>query len=223
MLIGVFSIMRGAYWDDPYPGYGAKHRRMMQARERTQTLAMGLANEIDEAKEEADEELARIAEKSQEAIGAARQALAKAQQNAAAWDVSAAAIIDVGREAIETYREANRGARRAEEPDYFEDDPFDKIALRTSKATIAALEGAISRATAGITQCKSQLAGARAQIEAEYHSFYDDEIAPFLKGIAESAATKVKDEFDSLDEAPRARSAPEGNGEVVRLKRGRAG
>ena len=43
--------------------------------------------------------------------------------------------------------------------------------------------------------CKSQLAGARAQLEAEYHSFYDDELTPFLKNIENNATVSVRGEF----------------------------
>jgi hypothetical protein len=41
--------VRGAYWDDPYPGYGPRHRRMEAERERVQDLALGLSSDIDEA------------------------------------------------------------------------------------------------------------------------------------------------------------------------------
>jgi len=57
------------------------------------------------------------------------------------------------------------------------------------------LTSAFSRATANITACKSQLAGARAQLEAEYHSFYDDELTPFLKNIENNATVAVRGEF----------------------------
>ena len=129
MLIGVFSIVRGVSWDDPYPGFGPVHRRMVNSRERTEKLALTLANEVDVAKAAADQELADVAARSQDAIGAVRQALAKAQDNAATWDAVSASIVDVGRDAIDIYRDANRGTRRASAPDYFDDDPFDAIAL----------------------------------------------------------------------------------------------
>jgi hypothetical protein len=226
MLIGVFSIVRGANWDDPYPGYGPRHRRMMESRERTQELALALANEVDDAKDAADKELARIATSSQTAIGAVRHALAKAQDNAATWDAASVAIMDVGRDAIDIYRDANRAARRAAEPGYFEDDPFDDLAPESSASLISALESALSRSTANITQCKSQLAGTRAQLEAEYHSFYDDELSPFLRGIADSAATKVKAEFEPSagqpdDERDEEDESVEAEREVVRLSRRR--
>jgi hypothetical protein len=208
MLIGVFSIVRGATWDDPYPGYGPRHRRVIDARQRTQEFALALSHEVDAAKEAADQEMARVAASSQDAIGAARRALAKAQDNAARWDAAAATILDIGRDAIEIYRDANRSTRRAAEPVYFEEDPFDDVTVESSASMIAALESAISRSTAGITQCKSQLAGARAQLEAEYHSFYDDELSPFLRGIAETAATNVKSEFDPLQPPEPGRRRP---------------
>jgi hypothetical protein len=71
------------------------------------------------------------------------------------------------------------------------------------------LTTAFARATSNITACKSQLAGARAQLEAEYHSFYDDELTPFLKGVADAAHASARTEFGSVEELPkRARHAP---------------
>jgi hypothetical protein len=199
MLIGIFAIVRGVTWDDPYPGFGPVHRRMLEARERTEQLALSMANEVDAAKAAADSELAEILSKSQDAIGAARQALGKAQDNAADWDAVSASMLDLGRDAIDLYRDANRNARETPAPAYFDEDPFEDISLESSANTIAALESALSRSTANITQCKSQLAGVRAQLESEYHSFYDDELSPFLRSIADAAATQVKSEFDPIE------------------------
>src|SRR3972149_485235 len=43
LLIGIFAVPRGAHWDEPYPGYGARHRRMEEARERGQGPPPGLS------------------------------------------------------------------------------------------------------------------------------------------------------------------------------------
>jgi hypothetical protein len=223
LMIGIMSIGRAAYWDDPYPGYGPRHRRMMQARDLTQELAVKLAADIDEAKDEADEALAEVANNSQRSINKIRQALSKAQDNAAQWDVEAAAIMDVGRDALDVYREANTQARNTAEPRHFSKDPFEDFEVDSGAAMVGALESALSRSTTGITQCKSQLAGIRAQLESEYHSFYDDELSPFLRGVADSAAAKVKDEFGDVPlEDKRARREQDIDPEVVRFKRGAA-
>ena len=120
ILIGIFSVARGAHWDDPYPGYGPRHRRMEAARERAEDIAMRLSEEIDEAKEEADEAMAAIAAKSTEQVNALRRAIARTQDNAAAWDYTSKQIIAEGRDAIEVYRDANRETRSERAPAYFE-------------------------------------------------------------------------------------------------------
>lgn len=195
LLIGIFSIARGAHWDDPYPGYGPRHRRVEEARERAQEIALRLSSEVDEAKDAADEALTEIAAKSTEMVSALRRAIARTQDNAAEWDFTAAQIIAEGRDAIELYREANAKARSAGKPRYFAGNPFVDVEPPKSAEVLEALTTAFSRATSNITVCKSQIAGARAQLEAEYHSFYDDELSPFLKGIENAAAVSVRTEF----------------------------
>lgn len=195
LLIGIFAIARGAHWDDPYPGYGPRHRRMEEARERAQELALGLSHDVDEAKEAADEALNEIAAKSTEWVGALRRAIARTQDNAAAWDFTAAEMVTEGRDAIEIYRDANREARTEPAPGYFDDDAFSETEPPTSSEVLESLTTAFSRATGNITACKSQLAGARAQLEAEYHSFYDDELTPFLKNVENAAHVTVRSEF----------------------------
>lgn len=198
LLIGIFAVARGAHWDDPYPGYGPRHRRVEEARERTQEIAMRLSSEVDEAKEAADEALNDVSRKSAEGVGALRQAIARTQDNAALWDFTAAEILAVGREAIDLYRDANKEARDTPAPRYFATDPFADAQPQSSAEVLEELTTAFSRATTNITACKSQLAGARAQLEAEYHSFYDDELTPFLKGIEDRATVNVRGEFGDV-------------------------
>jgi hypothetical protein len=195
LLIGIFSVARGAHWDDPYPGYGPRHRRTEEARERTQEIAQQLAADVDAAKDDADRALSEIATHSSAAVGALRQAIARTQDNAATWDFTAAEILTEGRDAIEIYRDANRAARTAREPAYFDADAFEDAEPPSSADILETLTSAFSRATSNITLCKSQLAGARAQLEAEYHSFYDDELTPFLKSIENNATIAVRGEF----------------------------
>ncbi len=195
LLIGIFAVARGANWDDPYPGYGPRHRRMEEARERTQDIAQRLSTDIDEAKADADQALNQINVTSTSAVGALRQAIARTQDNAAIWDFTAAEILTEGRDAIEIYRDANREAREGRAPAYFDRDAFDDHEPPSSAEIIESLTTAFGRATANITACKSQLAGARAQLEAEYHSFYDDELTPFLKNIENTATIAVRGEF----------------------------
>lgn len=208
LLIGVFAVARGVHWDDPYPGYGQRHRRVEAARERARELMLSLSGQVDAAKEGADETLNGVAARSQEAVGALKQALARTQDNAGAWDQSSAELLAAGREAIAIYRAANRAARTTREPAYFSADAFAATSAPASIAIVDALDNALARATANITQCKSQLAGARAQLEAEYQSFYDDEMAPFLKGVADAASVRVRGEFLEpgavIEPAPRA-------------------
>jgi hypothetical protein len=203
LLIGVFSIARGAHWDDPYPGYGPRHRRMEEARERTHAIVQRLSSDIDEAKEGADEALAAIASKSTEMVGALRRAIARTQDNATAWDFTAKQTLEEGRDAIEIYRDANRAARTSPAPAYFDEDAFEDLEPPKSADVLEELTSAFSRATSNITKCKSQIAGAKAQLEAEYHSFYDDELTPFLKGVENAATVQVRSEFA---DAPGSRS-----------------
>ena len=215
LLIGIFSIARGAHWDDPYPGYGPRHRRVEEARERAHDIVQGLSSDIDGAKEAADEALASVASKSTEMVSSLRRAIARTQDNATAWDFTAAQMIAEGRDAIEIYRDANRAARTTPVPDYFDEDAFEDIQPPKSAEVLEQLTTAFSRATGNITACKSQIAGARAQLEAEYHSFYDDELAPFLKGIENAATVQVRTEFADVPSA-RSRvdlSSPEDDGE----------
>jgi hypothetical protein len=205
LLIGIFAVARGAHWDDPYPGYGPRHRRVEAARERTREIAMGLSEQVDEAKQEADEALNDIATESSTLVNALRQAIARTQDNATAWDFTAAEIINAGREAMQIYRSANSEARSSSAPSYFSVDPFADAAPPRSREVLESLNSSFSRATAHITACKSQLAGARAQLEAEYRSFYEDELQPFLKGIADNATAQVRTEFE---DGPAPRSAP---------------
>lgn len=195
LLIGIFAVARGAHWDDPYPGYGPRHRRMEEARERTQYIAQRLAADIDVAKQDADRLLHEISVSSTTAVAALRQAIARTQDNAAIWDYTAAEILAEGRDAIEIYRDANRESRETRAPAYFDRDAFDDAEPPSSAEIIETLTTAFGRATANITACKSQLAGARAQLEAEYHSFYDDELTPFLKNIENNATIAVRGEF----------------------------
>jgi len=201
LLIGIFSIARGAHWDDPYPGYGPRHRRVEEARERAHDIVQNLSSDIDAAKTIADEALAAVASKSTEMVGALRRAIARTQDNATAWDFTAAQMIAEGRDAIEIYRAGNRAARTSRAPDYFDEDAFDGLDPPKSADVLEQLTTAFSRATGNITACKSQIAGARAQLEAEYHSFYDDELAPFLKGIENAAAVHVRGEFADVANA----------------------
>jgi hypothetical protein len=136
--------------------------------------------------------------KSTSAVSALRQAIAKTQDNAAIWDFTAAEILAEGRDAIEIYRSANKAAREGKPPAYFNDDPFDDLEPPSSEEVLKTLTSAFSRATSNITACKSQLAGARAQLEAEYHSFYDDELTPFLKNIENNATVAVRGEFGDV-------------------------
>ncbi|MEZ5961027.1 MAG: hypothetical protein R3C30_11470 [Hyphomonadaceae bacterium] len=195
LLIGIFAIARGAHWDDPYPGYGPRHRRMEEARERSQDIAQRLAEDVDVAKADADRLLNEVSVTSTSAVAALRQAIARTQDNAAIWDYTAAEILTQGRDAIEIYRDANREARDTRAPAYFDRDAFDDAEPPSSAEIIETLTTAFGRATANITACKSQLAGARAQLEAEYHSFYDDELTPFLKNIENTATIAVRGEF----------------------------
>lgn len=195
LLIGIFAVARGANWDDPYPGYGPRHRKVEEARERSQEIAQRMAGDIDQAKADADLAMNEVSVKSTAAVGALRQAIAKTQDNAAIWDFTAAEILTEGRDAIELYRDANRAARSARAPAYFDDDAFDDAEPPSSAEILETLTSAFGRATSNITMCKSQLAGARAQLEAEYHSFYDDELTPFLKNIENNATVAVRSEF----------------------------
>lgn len=211
LLIGIFSIARGAHWDEPYPGYGPRHRRMEEARERGEDIAQRLAADVDAAKDAADQALAAIATKSTEMVGALRQAIARTQDHAADWDFTAAQMISEGRDAITIYREANVEARSTNAPAYFDEDAFADSEPPSSQEVLESLTNAFSRATSNITACKSQLAGARAQLEAEYHSFYDDELTPFLKGIADAATVSVRTEFadaEALTRRSRERPVP---------------
>jgi hypothetical protein len=195
LLIGIFAIARGAYWDEPYPGYGPRHRKLEEARERTHEIAQMLAREVDVAKQDADGALLQIHEQSVNAVGSLRQAIARTQDNAAAWDFTVAEALAVGREAIGIYREANREMRSAPPPVGFKKDPFGGQVPPTSGQVLDKLQKSFQRATANITACKSQIAGARAQLEAEYHSFYDDELTPFLKNIEDNAHASARTEF----------------------------
>ena len=217
LLIGVFATARGAYWDDPYPGYGPRHRRMEEARERTQEIAMGLAHEVDAAKKAADEALSEISSKSSESVGALRRAISRTQDHATEWDYSAAATIQAGRDAIAAYREANRASRTTPAPAYFAADAFAGAKPPTSAQILEQLSSAFARATANITACKSQIAGARGQLEAEYHSFYDDELSPFLKGIADNAIVHARTEFAPLPYEVPPEPEPTAPNEVVKL------
>ena len=133
--------------------------------------------------------------KSTGAVASLRQAIARTQDNAAIWDYTAAEILTQGRDAIEVYRDANREARDTRAPAYFDRDAFDEAEPPSSAEILETLTSAFARATSNITACKSQLAGARAQLEAEYHSFYDDELTPFLKNIENTATVSVRGEF----------------------------
>jgi hypothetical protein len=195
LLIGIFAIARGAHWDDPYPGYGPRHRRVEEARERAEEIAQRLAADVDAAKDAADQGLAAINTQSTQAVGALRQAIARTQDNAAIWDFTVAEMIATGRDAIEIYRDANREARTTAPPRSFDEDAFDGEEPESSEEILQTLTQAFSRATANITACKSQLAGTRAQLESEYHSFYDDELTPFLKNIADTAMVSARNEF----------------------------
>jgi hypothetical protein len=203
LLIGIFAVARGAHWDDPYPGYGPRHRRMEEARERAQELALGLSQEVDEAKQDADQALAEISQRSTASVGALRQAIARTQDNAPIWDFQVMQILSEGRDAIEIYRDANREARTSKAPSSFDKDAFEDVEPPSSAEILESLQTAFARATNNITACKSQLAGARAQLEAEYHSFYDDELTPFLKNIENNAVVNVRSEFDDAPASKR--------------------
>jgi hypothetical protein len=205
LLIGIFAVHRGAHWDDPYPGYGPRHRLVEEARDRTEEIAIGLSHEVDAAKAGADARMEAITEESTSAVGALRRAIARTQDNAALWDFSAAEIINAGREAMDMYREANVSERSTPAPAYFRADAFKDATPPSSSEVLEHLTSAFKRATTNITACKSQVAGARAQLEAEYHSFYENEMAPFLKDIANSASVSVRTEFD---EKPKPASRP---------------
>ena len=196
LLIGTFAIIRGFYWDDPYPGYGARHRKVEEARETTREIAMEMSRDIDAAKDEADKALNAVAEESSAMVGALKQAIARTQDNAATWDFTVSELLTEGRAAMDRYRDANREARSSAPPRYFDTDAFASAAPATSAIMLESLTTSASRATGNITACKSQIAGARGQLEAEYQSFYEDELAPFLKAAADTAHINARTEFD---------------------------
>ncbi len=222
LLIGIFSIARGAHWDDPYPGYGPRHRRLEEARERAHEIALGLASEIDEAKDLAANELGEIAVKSQQHGGALRQAIARTHADPAIWNSTVPQGLSDGDDAIELYRGADRKKPRSmREPAYFVEDaaPSSRIEI------LEDFSAAAVRATDNIKVCKSQIARARAQVEAEYLSFYDAELLPFLRAIADAASVSVRDEFSGPLFEQKIRETPTGEVEdapVARsLERGR--
>jgi hypothetical protein len=232
LLIGIFAVARGAYWDDPYPGYGPLHRSMMEHRDRTEELALQLSSEVDRAKDEADQAMAQVTQKAQSTVGGLRNALSRAENGGEGWDRSNAELIAEGRAALELYRDANANARTTAEPAYFNDDPFRSMTPPSGASVIASLESALARSTQKITQTKSQLAGARAQLEAEYQSFYEDELAPYLKTMSGDAAKRVRDEFGAHAhadaDAPRLAvvetddaETEEGEPEPIRVRRSR--
>jgi hypothetical protein len=194
LLIGIFAIHRGAYWDDPYPGYGQRHRKLEEAREYAEEVAQGLGKMVDEAKTKADSALQAIATHSEQQVGALRQAIAKTQENAANWDYTAASIMEAGRNAVQIYRRANLAVRSTTAPASFGYDAFDGDPPASTEL-LDNLRASFKSATANITACKSQIAGARGQLEAEYHSFYDDELTPFLKSIEGMAHANARQEF----------------------------
>jgi hypothetical protein len=196
MLIGVFAIARGYHWSDPYPGFGGLHQKMMIERDRTQEIAQRLAAQVDDAREGATKAFSEVSAKAQERVGAMQDALHRARENGAEWDRQAGALLAVGREGVEIYRMANRAKRNTPAPKRFSHDPFENVQPVSSAALIAALEAALPKAIASNIQFKSQLAGARAQLETEYKSFYSDELNPFLKTISDGATTKVRSELD---------------------------
>jgi hypothetical protein len=174
-----------------------------EARERSQDIAQRLSEDVDTAKSDADQALQHVSVTSTTQVAALRQAIARTQDNAAVWDYTAAEIITEGRDAIEIYRDANREARETRAPAYFDRDAFDDAEPPSSAEIIETLTTAFGRATSNITACKSQIAGARAQLEAEYHSFYDDELTPFLKNIENNATVAVRGEFGDVKKLPR--------------------
>lgn len=202
VLIGVFAVARGVHWDDPYPGYGARHRAFEDARDRTEDIAQQLREHIDEAKETADESLQAIAKNSQDLSASLRQAIDRMHDHGDNWDAENEAIMEAGRRAVDRYRTANEKARSTPAPEYFEIDPFEGEEPARSDEMLQSLRGTFSRATAHITACKSEVAGAKAQLEAEYHSFYDDQLDPFLKGVAGAARAGVRLEFAPEPAAP---------------------
>jgi hypothetical protein len=217
ILIGVFAVARGVHWDDPYPGYGARHRAFEEARDRTEDIAQELRAEIDAAKEAADESLQAIAKKSQDLSSALRRSIDRMQDHGDHWDSENDAILEAGRRAVDRYRTANEKARTTPPPAYFEVDPFDGEEPARSDEMLQSLRGAFSRATAYITACKSEVAGARAQLEAEYHSFYDDQLDPFLKGVAGAARAGVRLEFAPEPSAPVANLSARDEGAPIPL------
>jgi DNA-binding ferritin-like protein len=220
MLIGVFSIVRGYHWNDPYPGFGGLHQKMMGERERAQRIAQQLATEIDQARAAATAEFTEISAKAQQSVGALQDALARARENGAEWDRQAGALIAIGREAIEIYRTANRSKRNTPAPRHFSQDPFESVKPVASAALIAALETALPKAVSTNIQFKSQLAGARAQLETEYKAFYSDELTPFLKTISNTATARVRDEIE-IDMAQTSGSAPKADGDEAKILRPR--
>lgn len=155
------------------------------------------------------------------------RSIARIQVNAAILDSTRTQILSEGGDAIELYHGANRKARSTREPAYFVDDAFMDAAPPSNAEMLEDLTSALGRATANVNQCKSQIAGARAQLEAEYHSFYDDELLPFLKGIADAASVSVRTEFvDPLFEqknraAPPTDAAEDAPVDALSLKRPR--
>lgn len=208
LLIGIFSVARGANWDDPYPGYGPRHRRVEETRERAHEVAVGLSSEIDQAKDLADKRLAEIAIKSQQHVGALRQAIARTQGNAGLLDSKRTQIQSEGGDAIGIYNGADRKARSPREPTYFDDNVFMDMAPPSSAEMLEDLTGALGRARANVTACKRQIADVRAQVEAEYLSFYDAELLPFLRGVADAASVSVHTEFGDSPFERKSREAP---------------
>ena len=144
--------------------------------------------------------MGEIAIKSQQHVDALRQAVARTQANAAIWDSTVPQVLSDGGDAIELYRGADRKkARSTREPAYFVED-----AAPSSRAAI--LED-LSAALAN-TARKSRIAGVRAQVEAEYLSFYDAELLPFLRGIADAASVSARTEFSDPRFEQKDREAP---------------
>jgi hypothetical protein len=56
-------------------------------------------------------------------------------------------------------------------------------------------------------------------LETEYKAFYQDELAPFLRSVSETAASKVREELEDGPEGPQRISQPGEAANVVRPRR----
>ena len=111
IFFSLIAFGDGYALDDAYPGYGERHRAMIEVRERYEKKVEDVSEEIEEAKSRAIDEIRRIVFDFKRVPGERSRIVKRVRDLIGGFDGHAETLNEVGQMLVRDYRAANREAR----------------------------------------------------------------------------------------------------------------